>query len=103
MAATPYDNDEDWESEDQLDLAEDESLPWLESGEADDHRGGIDTGRVVLVGVLVLLAAALVGGGVWYFGQAVSDEPPADGSLIAAPEEPFKTRPMRSLKSTASS
>ncbi|MDG5749013.1 SPOR domain-containing protein [Qipengyuania sp. XHP0207] len=95
MAATPYDTDEDWESEDELDLAEDESLPWLESTEPDDARGGVDTGRMVLLGVLALLALGLVGGGIWFFGQASSDEPPADGSLIAAPEEPYKTPPMR--------
>ena len=95
MAATPYGSDDEWGDSDQLDLAEDESLPWLEAGAEEEPAGGIDTGRAVLVGVLALLALAVVAGGVWFLGQAASDEPPADGSLIAAPEEPYKTRPMR--------
>ena len=93
MAATPYDSDDNWDDSEELDLAEDESLPWLEATDDEEPRGGFDTGRIVLVGVLALLALAVVVGGIWYFARATSDEPPADGSLIAAPEEPYKTKP----------
>ena len=93
MAATPYDSDDNWDDSEELDLAEDESLPWLEATDDDEPRGGFDTGRIVLVAVLALLALAVIVGGIWFFGRATSDEPPADGSLIAAPEEPYKTKP----------
>ena len=92
-ASTPYDTDEDWEGEGQLDLADDESLPWLEAGEDEDEAAGFDTSRLWLMGVLALALLALVIGGIWFFSNQASDEPPADGSVIAAPEEPYKTKP----------
>lgn len=91
--ATPYDTDEDWEGEDQLDLADGESLPWLEAGEEEDDAAGFDTARLVMVGVLALALLAAVVGGIWFVSNQASDEPEADGSVIAAPEEPYKTRP----------
>lgn len=93
MAATPYDSDDAWDDGDRLDLAEDESLPWLEAGDDEDAGGAFDTSRIVMLGVLALVVLGVVVGSIWFLGRATSDEPPADGSLIAAPEEPYKTRP----------
>ncbi|MFA6219336.1 MAG: SPOR domain-containing protein [Erythrobacter sp.] len=93
MAATPYDTDGDWDEDEQLDLARDERLPWLESGDEDEGAGGFATQRLLLLGVLALLVLAVIVGGIWFVSNTASDEPPADGSLIAAPEEPYKTRP----------
>lgn len=91
--STPYDTDEDWEGEEQLDLADDESLPWLEAGEDEDDGAGFDTSRLILLAVLALALLGAVVGAIWFVTNQVSDEPEADGSVIAAPEEPYKTRP----------
>lgn len=93
MGSTPYDTDEDWDGEDQLDLADDESLPWLEAGEDEDDASGFDTSRLVMLAVLALALLGAVVGAIWFVTNQASDEPEADGSLIAAPEEPYKTKP----------
>lgn len=93
MASTPYDSDEDWDGEDQLDLADDESLPWLEAGEDEEEAAGFDTSRLVMLAVLSVALLGAVIGIIWFVSNQASDEPPADGSVIAAPEEPYKTRP----------
>ena len=73
----------------------DERLPWLESGdEEDDNRGGIDSSRLVTMGALALLLLVAVVGGIWYVGQnGTGTGPLADGSVIEAPDEPYKQRP----------
>ncbi|WP_421990319.1 SPOR domain-containing protein [Qipengyuania sp.] len=93
VASTPYDRDGDLQGEDQLDLADDESLPWLEAGEDEEETGSFDTSRLILLGVLALVLLAVVVGGIWFVSNQTLDEPPADGSVIAAPDEPYKTRP----------
>jgi hypothetical protein len=93
----PEDEDDldDTGATDELAFADgEERLPWLESGDYDDEDQDVDTGRIVgfaLVGLLVI--AALVGG-IWWFSRTAPDrELVADGSTIAAPEGPYKTRP----------
>ncbi|MGB3710444.1 MAG: SPOR domain-containing protein [Erythrobacter sp.] len=79
---------------DELDLAADDSLPWLESDEQDVNGGGVDTTQIV--GFILGLAAILVVvvGAVWYISNAGSGSgPEPDGSTIAAPEGPIKERP----------
>ena len=93
MGSTPFDADEDWQGEDELDLADGDSLPWLEAGEDEGEAAGFDTSRLVLLGVLALVLLGAVVGGIWFVSNQASDEPEADGSVIAAPEEPYKTRP----------
>ncbi len=93
MASTPYDTDEDWEGEGELDLADDDSLPWLEAGVDEEERAGFDMSRLVLLGVLALVLLGAVVGGIWFVTSQASDEPEPDGSLIAAPEGPYKTKP----------
>ncbi|MEZ5680288.1 MAG: SPOR domain-containing protein [Erythrobacter sp.] len=93
MGSTPFDSDEDWDADGQLDLASDDALPWLESGDEDEGAGGFDTSRVILLGVLALVALGVVVGGIWFLGKRTADEPEPDGSLIAAPAEPYKARP----------
>ena len=91
--ATPFGTDAEWNDEDELDLADDESLPWLEAGEDEEQATGFDTSRMILLGVLALVLLGLVVGTIWFVTNQASDEPPADGSVIAAPEEPYKSKP----------
>jgi hypothetical protein len=73
---------------------EDERLPWLEADDDDGAEPGVDTGRVVafVVGALVLLGLAI--GALWWFFRDHTDTAVvADGSTIAAPAGPYKTRP----------
>ncbi len=80
--------------EGELDLPETDSLPWLESDEADQDPGGWDPAQIMLFCAgMVLLLGALVGG-VWYFSdRAANQEFVADGGVIEAPAGPIKERP----------
>ncbi|TCD06211.1 SPOR domain-containing protein [Erythrobacteraceae bacterium CFH 75059] len=76
----------------ELSLLDDEDrLPWLDS--SDDVAPPARDPVRITAGVLAALALlALVGGGVWWFLNR-SDEPVADGGIIAAPEGPYRVRP----------
>lgn len=82
------------EADDELDLASTDSLPWLESDDGDEDAGGLDTSQILgFLTALVLLLGAVVGG-VWFISNtAAGGEAVADGSVIAAPAGPIKTRP----------
>jgi hypothetical protein len=82
------------EGDGELDLADTDNLPWLESDADDDDAGGLDIGQIIgFAGVLVLLLAAVVGA-VWYVSnRAAGSEAVADGSVIEAPAGPIKERP----------
>ncbi|WP_374409301.1 SPOR domain-containing protein [Pelagerythrobacter sp.] len=77
----------------ELELADGERLPWLESADYEEEPG-VDTGRIFGFALLGLLAIGAVLGAIWYFGNRTSDpELVADGSTIEAPEAPYKERP----------
>ncbi len=78
----------------ELDLADTDSLPWLESDAEDEDAGGLDTGQIIgFAAGLILLLAAVVGG-VWFVSnRAASGEMVADGGVIEAPAGPIKERP----------
>lgn len=74
--------------------APDERLPWLESDEEGDDQPAYDTGRLVGLGLIMLVALVVLVGGVWFFSNRGAMSGPApDGSLIAAPDTPYKVRP----------
>lgn len=79
---------------DQLDLDEPaEQLPWLESDE-DYDQPPVDTVRIAAFAIIGLLAIGLVVGSIWWFTRdRVDPALLADGSIIEAPEGPYKTRP----------
>jgi SPOR domain len=79
---------------DRLDLDdEDERLPWLD---ADDDFDGeeSDSGRVLGLVIMGLIALATIVGGIWWATHRTPDEAlVADGSTIAAPATPYKQAP----------
>jgi hypothetical protein len=80
--------------EGELDLADTDSLPWLESDEVDDDAGGIDAGQILVFLAGLVLVLGVVVTGVWYVSnRAAGSEVVADGSIIAAPDGPIKERP----------
>lgn len=92
MIDAEYEELNDAESE--LDLADTDSLPWLESDDEDESAGGLDPSQILLfAATLVLLLGAAVGG-VWYFtNKADSAVVVAEGGVIEAPAGPIKERP----------
>jgi len=79
--------------QEQLTLADaDERLPWLESDD-DYEQPGVDTGRIVAFAAVGLLAVVVLLGTLYFFTRDERDAPLADGSIIEAPDEPYKTRP----------
>lgn len=82
------------DSEIELDLAAETSLPWLETEEDDRDAGALDARQIILFAAGLLALAGLLVGIVWYVSNKVagSDMEP-DGSIIAAPEGPVKERP----------
>ena len=74
-----------------LDLDDEDRLPWLESAEDYDDDGEYSPIRVALfVGAGLLLLAAIVGGIYWLQNR---DGGGLDGELIAAQEGDYKVRP----------
>lgn len=89
-----HDDDQPLETE-QLALAGEERLPWLESSDdGDDAYDSAGSGR--LIGVMVLglaLLAAIVGGIWWATHRGPAGGVIADGSTIEAPKTPYKEAP----------
>lgn len=82
------------EGEGELDLADTDSLPWLESDEEDEEAGGFDGGQFMLFAAGLVALLGVVVGGVWWLGnRADNSVAVADGSVIEAPEGPIKERP----------
>lgn len=78
----------------ELDLANTDSLPWLESDEEDDDAGGLDVMQIVGFVALLLAVLGAVVGGVWFVSDRMAgQEMVPDGSVIAAPEGPIKQQP----------
>jgi len=79
---------------DQLDLAGDDSLPWLEADVDDDRSGAVD--RSQIIGLIAVLAAVALGVFAIVYVVSNYNRGPmeiADGSLIEAEEGPYKQRP----------
>lgn len=78
----------------ELELSEDESLPWLETDEYDNDGGAVDTARIIGFAVMLLLLLALIIGGLWWFtNRNQGANAVADGSTIEAPVGDYKERP----------
>lgn len=72
----------------------DERLPWLESDDEGEEPATYDTGRLIGLGLIMLVALVVLVGGVWFFAnRGLSEGPVPDGSTIEAPGTPYKERP----------
>ncbi|WP_251567018.1 SPOR domain-containing protein [Erythrobacter sp. 3-20A1M] len=81
------------ETNEELALNDDDSLPWLESSDYVEGQG-TDTSRMVGFALLALIALVVILGAIWYFSRPSSDgELAGDGSAISAPEDGYKQRP----------
>ena len=87
--------EDSWEEEaEELDLDDDEPLPWLESSDYEEEEG-VDAGRIFGFVILALLALGAILGLWWYFtNKGVDPELAADGSTVAAEEGPYKEKPV---------
>jgi len=74
---------------------DDVRLPWLETdGDDEEEYHGYNAGQVVALLILGVLALAVIGGGIWWaIGQRKQEALIADGSVVAAPAQPYKERP----------
>lgn len=78
----------------ELELTDDESLPWLEADEYDQYESGVEPARIIGFGILlVLLAAVVVGGLYWLTSRNEGANAVPDGSTIEAPVGDYKERP----------
>ena len=78
-----------------LDLEEEgERLPWLESAEDEGYADeGASRGMGGLIGLGAVALVAIVGGVWWASHRSADGNAVADGSVIAAPKEPYKEAP----------
>ncbi|WP_420607817.1 SPOR domain-containing protein [Novosphingopyxis sp.] len=75
-----------------LDLGDDDSLPWLETADEYDRSDGPSTGKVVGLVLAGLVVIALVIGGIYAF-QSGENDSAGNGDLIAAQEGDYKVAP----------
>ena len=76
----------------ELDLSADDSLPWLEADEEEEN--GSDHTQIIVLAMILLGILLLAVGTVWIFGSKGSEGvQTADGSVIEAPDGPYKERP----------
>ena len=87
---------EDMFASEQLVLTDgdDERLPWLEASDFDEDERGYDGGRLAGLTLILLLVLGATAITVWWFlrvDQGAELQP--QGSVIAAPDGPYKVRP----------
>lgn len=71
-----------------------ERLPWLESDDEGEEPPPYDMGRLIGLGLIMLVVLLAIVAAVWFVSnRGLGAAPPADGSLIEAPATPYKQRP----------
>jgi SPOR domain len=78
--------------EDEIQLADEDRLPWLEAVEEDEGgEGGPSVAKLVAAIVIGLVAIGVIVGGLFWLGNRNQTGP--NGEVIAAPEGDYKQRP----------
>lgn len=88
--------DRDAYEDEQLSLTDDETdrLPWLETGEYEERDAAFDSGRMLAFALVALLLLGVILTAIWWFtNRSVEGELQPNGTLIAAPDRPYKVRP----------
>jgi len=91
------DNDADMVTEtpveDEIELADEDRLPWLEAVEEDDEESRPSIAKLVAAVVIGLTALGIIVGGIFWLGNRGGPEGRGDGEVIAAPEGDYKVKP----------
>ena len=80
-------------AEEEMELADEDRLPWLEAVEEDEEEGGPSIAKLVAAIVVGLAAIGIIVGGIFWLGNRGGPDGGGDGELIAAPEGDYKVRP----------
>jgi hypothetical protein len=75
----------------EIELADEDRLPWLEAVEEDEGEGGPSVAKLVAAIVIGLVAIGVIVGGLFWLGNR--GQPGPNGEVIAAPEGDYKQRP----------
>jgi hypothetical protein len=78
-------------SEDEMVLADEDRLPWLEAVEEEDDEAGPSVAKLIAAIVIGLFALGVIVGGAFWLGNR--GEPGGDGDVIASPEGDYKMVP----------
>ena len=77
---------------DELEVGDEDRLPWLEAVEEDDGgEGGPSVAKLIAAIVIGLVAIGVIVGGLFWLGNR--GQPGGNGEIIAAPEGDYKVRP----------
>jgi len=76
----------------ELSLAEEDRLPWLEAVDSDEPEQRVDAGKILGFVIAALLALGVIVGGIWWLRNQ-EQTPEGDGRLIAAAEGDYKVKP----------
>ena len=71
-------------AEEEMELADEDRLPWLEAVEEDEDGGGPSVAKLVAAIVIGLVAIGVIVGGVFWLGNRGGPDGGGDGELIAA-------------------
>jgi hypothetical protein len=91
MIEDPTTGGQDNEPEDELEVGDEDRLPWLEAVEEDEGGDGPSVAKLIAAIVIGLIAIGIIVGGAFWLGNR--GEPGANGEVIAAPEGEYKVRP----------
>ena len=78
---------------DNLDLRDEDRLPWLEAVEDEDPESGVSPGKLIGGVIAALVVLGLVIGGVYWLKNRPGAGAEGDGTLIAAPAGDYKVKP----------
>src|SRR5438045_573428 len=77
---------------DELEVGDEDRLPWLEAVEEDDGEGGgPSVAKLIAAIVIGLVAIGVIVGGLFWLGNR--NQPGGGNDIIAAPEGDYKVRP----------